>query len=176
MDQNKPLRRAIAIDFDGTICTDAYPNIGIPKWPLIELAIERQKAGDALILWTCREGKYLDVAVAACEEWGLHFDAVNSSLPEWIERYGGDPRKVGASEYWDDRAISVIGDTVKWFYDAPRVTWCGQCAYSTPPAQLTQKYGTPGTLTCRNRNSPCNHRNVNVFDFCSYAKEKGAEL
>lgn len=124
------MRRAIAIDFDGTICTNAYPNIGEPKWALINEALKQQKAGAGLILWTCREGVYLSAAVAACESWGLHFDAVNQSLPDWIKAWGTNPRKVAASEYWDDRAISIIGDTVKWFYDAPIVTRCGQCKYS----------------------------------------------
>lgn len=68
---------------------------------------KRRAAG--LILWTCRAGKELDTAITACKEWGLNFDAVNQSLPEWIEAWGSDSRKVGADEYWDDKA--VIADT-----------------------------------------------------------------
>lgn len=169
------MRRAIAIDFDGTICTNAYPNIGEPKWALINEAIKQQQKGAGLILWTCREGAYLSAAVAACEGWGLHFDAVNESLPDWIEAWGTNPRKVAASEYWDDRAISIIGDTVKWFYDAPVVTRCGQCKHSTKASEQTQRYGQPGTLLCRNRYAPCNHRYVNILDFCSYAERKEPE-
>lgn len=169
------MRRAIAIDFDGTICTNAYPNIGEPKWALINEALKQQKAGAGLILWTCREGVYLSAAVAACESWGLHFDAVNQSLPDWIKAWGTNPRKVAASEYWDDRAISVIGDTVKWFYDAPIVTRCGQCKYSAEASAQTKRYGHPGTMLCENRFSPCNHRYVNVLDFCSYAERKEKE-
>ena len=56
-----------------------------------------------------RAGKELDAAIVACKEWGLNFDTVNQSLPEWIEAWGGDSRKVGADEYWDDKA--VIADT-----------------------------------------------------------------
>ena len=63
--------------------------------------------GAGLILWTCREGKLLDDALAACERWGLRFDAVNDSLPSWKEFYGNDTRKVGADEYWDDKAVPV---------------------------------------------------------------------
>lgn len=169
------MRRAIAIDFDGTICTNAYPNIGEPKWALINEALKQQKAGAGLILWTCREGVYLSAAVAACESWGLHFDAVNQSLPDWIKAWGTNPRKVAASEYWDDRAISIIGDTVKWFYDAPIVTRCGQCKYSAEASAQTKRYGHPGTMLCENRLSPCNHRYVNVLDFCSYAERKEKE-
>ena len=66
-----------------------------------------QAAGAGLILWTCREGKLLEEAVAACAGWDLHFDAINESLPEWIEAFGTRPRKVGATEYWDDRAVAI---------------------------------------------------------------------
>ncbi len=44
---------------------------------------------------------------AACEGWGLTFDAVNESLPDWIEEFKTRPRKVGASEYWDDKAVQM---------------------------------------------------------------------
>lgn len=103
------MREAIAIDFDGCLCVDAYPDIGAPNLAVIAKAKERQAAGAGLILWTCREGKLLEDAVAACAEWGLRFDAINESLPDWIEAFATRPRKVGASEYWDDRAVVVRG-------------------------------------------------------------------
>lgn len=101
------MRKAIAIDFDGCLCTDAYPAIGEPIWPVIYRAKAEQRAGAGLILWTCREGQILRDAIAACEGWGLTFDSVNESLPDWIEAFGTQPRKVGASEYWDDKAASI---------------------------------------------------------------------
>ena len=30
----------IAVDFDGTLCTDCYPEIGVPNLPLISLLIQ----------------------------------------------------------------------------------------------------------------------------------------
>lgn len=99
------MRKAIAIDFDGCLCEDAYPEIGAPHWGVILRALAEQEKGAGLILWTCREGDMLLEAIAACERWGLHFDAVNESLPEWIDAFGNDTRKVGATEYWDDRAV-----------------------------------------------------------------------
>lgn len=39
------LRKAIAIDFDGCLCTDAYPKIGEPNWPVIYRAKAEQKGG-----------------------------------------------------------------------------------------------------------------------------------
>ena len=101
------MRKAIAIDFDGCLCTDAYPEIGEPNWPVIRRAQAEQRAGAGLILWTCREGQLLLDAIDACKGWGLTFDAVNESLPDWIEEFGTRPRKVGASEYWDDKAVQL---------------------------------------------------------------------
>ena len=101
------MRKAIAIDFDGCLCADAFPAIGSPNWPVIRRAQAEQRAGAGLILWTCREDQLLQEAVAACEGWGLTFDAVNESLPDWIEAYGNRPRKVGATEYWDDKAARI---------------------------------------------------------------------
>lgn len=101
------IRKAIAIDFDGCLCTDAFPAIGDPNWSVINQAKAEQQAGTGLILWTCREDQLLLDAIAACEGWGLTFDSVNESLPDWIEAFKTQPRKVGASEYWDDKAILI---------------------------------------------------------------------
>lgn len=101
------LQKAIAIDFDGCLCANAYPDIGAPNWEIIVAAAAEQIAGAGLILWTCREGELLENALEACARWGLHFDAVNDSLPSWKKFYGNDTRKVGATEYWDDKAYRV---------------------------------------------------------------------
>lgn len=75
-----PLRRAIAIDFDGCLCKPgAWPGIGAPNWRVIEAALKERADGAALILWTCREGDMLQQALDACKGWGLEFDAVNQS-------------------------------------------------------------------------------------------------
>lgn len=46
-------------------------------------------------------------AVDWCKRVGLEFDAVNENLPFMIERYGTDPRKIGADLYIDDRNALV---------------------------------------------------------------------
>ena len=38
------MRDAIAIDFDGCLCVNAYPRIGAPNWAVIAKAKERQAA------------------------------------------------------------------------------------------------------------------------------------
>ena len=105
------LPKAIAIDFDGCLCANAYPEIGAPHWNIIAAAAAAQSSGAGIILWTCREGKLLQDALEACERWGLRFDAVNDSLPSWKEAFGNNSRKVGADEYWDDKAYRVENDT-----------------------------------------------------------------
>lgn len=104
------MRHAIAVDFDGCLCQDRWPDIGEPNWPAIAALLELQKRGVALILNTCREGELLEKAVLWCEYRGLSFDSVNENLPERIEAYGGDCRKISANEYWDDRAVRVRFD------------------------------------------------------------------
>ncbi len=97
--------KIIAVDFDGTLVTDCYPDIGRPK-PEIIAALKREKSrGARTILYTCRNGTELSAALLFCEEAGLTFDAVNENLPELIEKYGGDTRKISADEYWDDRNV-----------------------------------------------------------------------
>jgi hypothetical protein len=107
----RTLQKAIAVDFDGCLCANAYPEIGAPHWNIIAAAAAAQRGGAGIILWTCREGKLLQDALEACERWGLRFDAVNDSLPSWKEAFGNDSRKVGADEYWDDKAYRVENDT-----------------------------------------------------------------
>lgn len=94
----------IAVDFDGTLCVDCYPDIGTPNLPLIFL-LKRLKAQDRrLILWTCRCGRYLAEAVCWCRNWGLEFDAVNKNIEEIIAKYGSDSRKIYADVYIDDKS------------------------------------------------------------------------
>lgn len=102
------MRKVIAIDFDGTLCLNKWPGIGEEKRGVVEMAKREREAGAAPILWTCRGGEQLAEAVAWCRARGLEFDAVNENLPERVALYGGDPRKISADEYWEDRAVAPI--------------------------------------------------------------------
>ncbi len=98
------MRGIIAVDFDGTLCEDRFPDIGIPNFALMNELISKRKEGYKLILWTCRNGEDLEAAVSFCRFHHLEFDAVNNNLPQIIERYGGDSRKIYADIYIDDKA------------------------------------------------------------------------
>ena len=62
-----------------------------------------------LILWTNREGMLLEEALEWCAERGLVFDTVNENLPELIELYKNDCRKINADIYIDDKAVNPVG-------------------------------------------------------------------
>lgn len=99
------LPRILAVDFDGTLCEDCFPNIGAPKQSTINLVKAYRKDGWKLILWTCRNGDALVEAVAWCKEHGLTFDAVNTNIQEVKDMFHGDTRKVYADKYLDDKNI-----------------------------------------------------------------------
>jgi hypothetical protein len=103
----------IAVDFDGTIVTDCFPEIGEENAGIIEFLTIRQAAGDQLILWTCREDSkipgtraYLFEALTFCRSRGLIFDAVNENVKDNPHAHLGDSRKIFADLYIDDKAIA----------------------------------------------------------------------
>ncbi len=100
--------KIIAVDFDGTLCENKWPLIGEPNTGLITYLKASQKMGDKIILWTCREGEHLKQAVQWCQSFGLIFDAVNDNVPESIEVYGTNCRKVTADMYIDDKMCSLF--------------------------------------------------------------------
>lgn len=94
-----------AIDFDGTLCVDRYPEIGEPREDVISAVLDAQRIGNRFILWTCRIGERLEEAVAWSAAQGIIFDAVNDNLPDMIALYGNNCRKVFADGYIDDRNV-----------------------------------------------------------------------
>ena len=68
-----------AIDFDGTIFSEAWPEIGEPVREVVKFIRELQERGDLWILYTMREGATLEQAVAALAELGLRPDAINDN-------------------------------------------------------------------------------------------------
>lgn len=98
------MNKIIAVDFDGTLCEDKWPEIGEPNPYVINYILEEKENGARIILWTCRSGRDLDAALRWCKEMGIVFDAVNANLPEVLDELAvGDSRKIFAHEYIDDR-------------------------------------------------------------------------
>lgn len=90
------------MDFDGTLCENAWPNIGEPNNDLINWVKMRRESGDKLVLNTMRSGKLLSEAVKWCRNYGIIFDAVNDNIKEMKELYNNNPRKIYADIYIDD--------------------------------------------------------------------------
>lgn len=104
--ETKEIRpKIIAVDFDGCLAVNKWPEIGAPIESTIQKLKSEQANGAKVILWTNRVGEPLEQAVQFCKEHGIHLDEVNKNLPEIIEAFGGDCRKIFANEYWDDRAV-----------------------------------------------------------------------
>ena len=97
--------QTIAVDFDGTLCYSNWPELSQPNRALIAYLQEWKRNGNKLILWTCRAGDALTKAVEWCREQNLEFDAVNDNLPEIIEYYGHNSRKISCDYYIDDRML-----------------------------------------------------------------------
>ena len=95
--------KIIAVDFDGTLCENKWPDIGRPNTELISYLKEQQKSGSKIILWTCRSRRSLKEAIKWCKEQGLIFDAINRNLKGVIKGFGSDTRKIFANEYIDDK-------------------------------------------------------------------------
>lgn len=97
-----------AVDFDGTLCENAYPNVGEPKLDVINKIKELQSQGHQFVLWTCRENCELIPVLEFLKKMGLHFEWINSNPKYRIEQFDGrDCRKIGADYYIDDKALSI---------------------------------------------------------------------
>jgi hypothetical protein len=95
----------IGLDFDGTLFgpADNYPEVGEPVEKVIKKALECQEKGAKLILWTCRSGLDLRVALASSTAYGIKFDAINDN--PWFMT---GSRKIYCTLYVDDRAPGSI--------------------------------------------------------------------
>ena len=100
-DKEGMLPKIIALDFDGTLVKNKFPEIGEINPHVWQAALRAQAEGIKLILWTSRTGKVLDDAV--------EFDAINDNIPE-VKALGWDARKVFATLYIDDRSGTVDFD------------------------------------------------------------------
>jgi len=112
----------IAIDFDGTLFIDDFPKVGHPNMMVVNKLKEfRKQPNTEIILWTCREGRFLDDAIERCRSIGIEFDAVNENSPTQKlyayeqSRLHNDnvyaefsKRKIFAHIYVDDRSPGSI--------------------------------------------------------------------
>ena len=101
----------IAVDFDGTIVEHRYPSIGKELPFAIDTLRKLAEEGHRLILWTVREGQYLDEAVEFCRSRGLEFYAINRDYPEEVQEHNHHfTRKLKADLWIDDRNLGGLPD------------------------------------------------------------------
>lgn len=115
-------KKIYAVDFDGTLAKTRFPEIISPNVTMFMLCKQLKRNGAILILWTCRCGKDLDDAVEYCKKYGLEFDYINENVPENIEKWGNDSRKIFAHEYIDDKSWSPIREKT-WAEKVMRARW-----------------------------------------------------
>lgn len=99
----------IAVDFDGILCENKFPDIGKPNYEVISLVRQLIDKGHEVILWTSRVDEELIAAIDWCGDRGLHFTCINENAPsniaKWKEKYPNGTRKVYADVYIDDHNI-----------------------------------------------------------------------
>lgn len=100
----------IAVDFDGTIVEHKYPRIGKEIPFAIATLKKLQAERHLLILWTVREGKFLEEAINFCREKGLEFYAVNRNYPEESDDAIIQCRKINADYFIDDHNVGGLLD------------------------------------------------------------------
>lgn len=108
-----PKYEFVAVDFDGTICANAFPEVGAPNRAVIAYVKRLAADGSKIILYTSRENgtrKLLDEAVAFCKEQEIPLYAVNENPGNpYAGMNGLEPsagRKVYADLYIDDKAMN----------------------------------------------------------------------
>lgn len=116
-------RKIYAVDFDGTLAETDFPKIIKANTSMFILCKQLKRQGSILILWTCRCGKDLEEAVEFCRRYGLEFNYINENVPENIEKWGNDSRKIFAHEYIDDRAWSPVRERI-WQKRLDHARWC----------------------------------------------------
>ena len=106
-----PRQKTIAVDFDGTICEDRYPECGPVIPEAANILREFHAVGGTIIIWTCRVEVDLDNALEFLRREKIPFDAVNCQVDGACEAFRSkfphivnpDCRKVAADMYIDDR-------------------------------------------------------------------------
>lgn len=108
----------IAIDFDGTIADNLFPDIG-KEVPFASFWIRRFKeAGATLILLTMRSDQYLENAINFCKNLDIEFDFVNENPQSWTTS-----NKVYANIYIDDHGIGCPLKENRRYNGKPYVDW-----------------------------------------------------
>lgn len=103
-------KRIIAIDFDGTIFENAWPEVGTIREDAVEVIQALHENGNKIIIWTCRGGENLKDALNALEKYQIPYDAVNENIVEMKTDFNPYP-KIYYDILIDDRNL---GGVLNW--------------------------------------------------------------
>jgi uncharacterized HAD superfamily protein len=107
----------LSIDFDGTICDLAYPEIGELKKDARKYITKLYEDGHYIIINTCRSGKFEGYAEEFLNNNVIPYNFINCNLPHMIEEYSGDCRKISADIYIDDKCLMGLPETWEEIYN-----------------------------------------------------------
>lgn len=100
-------RPIVAVDFDGTLTSNEFPDIGEINNNVVNWVRERKDNGATIILWTTRQNKKLQEALDFCDKEDIPIDYVNQNVP-WLPF--NTSQKIFADIYLDDRSLNLNGD------------------------------------------------------------------
>lgn len=101
----------LAIDFDGTICTEKYPEVGMERQGAKEFINKLYDEGYFIIINTCRthdSSASVDPAQVAKDFLklrGIKYHTFNEHAPFILDKYPIEARKISAEIYIDDRCL-----------------------------------------------------------------------
>ncbi len=91
--------RFYAIDFDGIIVQNQFPDIGeVVTETAIKMRDLWKDLSNIIIIWTCRSGDFQNQMRAFLLKEKIHFDFINEN-----PIFNTHSNKIFAHEYWDDR-------------------------------------------------------------------------
>ena len=106
----------LAIDFDGTIVENAFPNIGELRLNAVPVIKRLHDEGYKIVINTCRTGQREIEARECLINNGIPFDYLNENTAELIAEYPEESRKLSADLYIDDRNLLGIPDDWEEIY------------------------------------------------------------
>ena len=114
--------KIIAIDFDGTVVEDKFPEIGEiirdNDYCSVDVINELHAVGHKIIIWTCRCGIYLYEMIQWINQHEMLYNTINSNaincmghaMPKVRADCYIDNNNFGGRPKWDDIYLKLIGD------------------------------------------------------------------
>ena len=101
----------VSIDFDDTIADEAFPKVGDLKKDADKYINMMYDLGFNIIINTCRADHFQQHAEDFLKEKGIKYHQINCNLPQSVDYYKQDCRKISADVYIDDKCLMGLPDT-----------------------------------------------------------------